>query len=70
MISGPSDTQLIEATTSDTGICKLVEDDTHVPNIEDEGDFFSLAPKSGYGKAALRVRCRNILKEITRLTYL
>ena len=31
---------------------------------------FSLAPKSGYGKAAQRVRCRNILKEITHLTYL
>lgn len=70
MISGPSHTQLIEATTSDTCICTPVEDDIHVPNIEDEGDFCSLAPKSGYGKAALRVRCRNILKEITRLTYL
>ena len=41
VISGPSDTQLIEATTSDTCICTPVEDDIHVPNIEDEGDFFS-----------------------------
>lgn len=70
VISGPSDTQLIAATTSDTCICTPVEDDIHVPNIEDEGDFCSLAPKSGYGKAARRVRCRNILKEITHLTYL
>ena len=62
VISGPSDTQLIEATTSDTCICTPVEDDIHVPNIEDKGDFCSLAPKSGYGKAARRVRCRNILK--------
>ena len=70
MISGPSDTQLIAATTSDTCICTPVEDDTHVPNIEDEGALCSLAPKSGYGKAAWPVRCRNILKEITHLTYL
>lgn len=70
VISGPSDTQLIAATTSDTCICTPVEDNIHVPNIEDEGDFCSLAPKSGYGKAARRVRCRNILKEITHLTYL
>ena len=70
MISGPSDTQLIAATTSDTCICTPVEDDTHVPNIEDEGALCSLAPKSGYGKAARPVRCRNILKEITHLTYL
>lgn len=70
VISGPSDTQLIEATTTDTCICTPVEDDIHVPSIEDEGDFCSLAPKTGYGKAARRVRCRNILKEITHLTYL
>ena len=70
VISGPSDTRLIAATTSDTFICTPVEDDIHVPNIEDEGDFCSLAPNSGYGKAARCVRCRNILKEITHLTYL
>ena len=70
VISSPSDTQLIEATTFDTCICTPVEDDIHIPNIEDEGDFCPLAPKSGYGKAARHVRCHNILKEITYLTYL
>ena len=70
VISGPSDSQLIDATTTDTHICTPVGDDKYVPNLEDECDFSSLAPKSGYGKAARRVRCRNILREITSLTYL
>ena len=66
VISGPSDTQIIEAASTYTCNCTPVEDDIHVPNIKDEGDFCSLAPKSGYGKAARRVRCHNILEEITR----
>lgn len=38
----------------------------HLP----KGDFSSLAPKSWYGKAAPRFRCRNNLREITHVTYL
>lgn len=66
VISGTSATQLIEATSTYTCIYRPVEEDIHVP----KGDFSSLAPKSWYGKAAPRFRCRNILREITHVTYL
>ena len=50
VISGTSATQLIEATSTYTCIYRPVEEDIHVSNIEDEGDFLSWHQNHGMGR--------------------
>ncbi|KAL9978130.1 hypothetical protein ACROYT_G015617 [Oculina patagonica] len=55
--------------TSSTSECVPVEEDMN-PSDNDVDQFEPLLPRKGHGKSALRLRCRNALKEITSLTFL